>query len=462
MATLTAIRIEGGLLGPDVLDQLLAGELPGQRPADFGIAGRRGLTEEIAAIFADARALWGVFQHRLERLPENDPATTVTRDAWAIPFFGLLGFELKYNQRAYEVDRQSFAVSHRAGEADDAPPVHIVGAGQKLGVVAASGRPRLAPHSLVQEFLNRTEQVWGIVTNGATLRLLRNSTFVRRQAYVEFDLRSILEDQRFQDFAALYRLLHRTRLPRGADGGDCLLEQYYARSVEQGGRVREHLRDGVEECIRRLANGFLSHPENETLRQRVARGYAGHDPIRPEDLYRQLLKLIYRLLFLLVAEDRGLLCPDPVYREHYGIARLRRTVDQRAAFNDYDDLWQSLRVLWRILTKEELAALLQLAPLNGDLFAPVDLDDGSIANRDLLGALWHLVYYQERAAPPRRVNYAALDVEELGSVYESLLEFHPAVDLDSAGRPVFDLIKGSERKTTGSYYTPPELVAELI
>ena len=462
MATLTAIRIEGGLLGPDVLDQLLAGELPGQRPADFGITGRRGLTEEIAAIFADARALWGVFQHRLERLPENDLATTVTRDAWAIPFFGLLGFELRYNQRAYEVDGQSFAVSHRAGEADDAPPVHIVGAGQKLGVVAASGRPRLAPHSLVQEYLNRTEQVWGIVTNGATLRLLRDSTFVRRQAYVEFDLRSILEDQRFQDFAALYRLLHRTRLPRGGDNSDCLLEQYYARSIEQGGRVREHLRDGVEECIRRLANGFLSHPENETLRQRVARGYAGHDPIRPEDLYRQLLKLIYRLLFLLVAEDRGLLSPDPVYREHYGIARLRRTVDQRAAFNDYDDLWQSLRVLWRILTKEELAALLQLAPLNGDLFAPVDLDDGLITNRDLLGALWHLVYYQERAAPPRRVNYAALDVEELGSVYESLLDFHPAVDPDGAGRPVFDLIKGSERKTTGSYYTPPELVAELI
>ncbi|MGD0108745.1 MAG: hypothetical protein ABSC06_32620, partial [Rhodopila sp.] len=258
MATLTAIRIEGGLLGPDVLDQLLAGELPGQRPADFGITGRRGLTEEIAAIFADARALWGVFQHRLERLPENDLATTVTRDAWAIPFFGLLGFELRYNQRAYEVDGQSFAVSHRAGDADDAPPVHIVGAGQKLGVVAASGRPRLAPHSLVQEYLNRTEQVWGIVTNGATLRLLRDSTFVRRQAYVEFDLRSILEDQRFQDFAALYRLLHRTRLPRGGDNSDCLLEQYYARSIEQGGRVREHLRDGVEECIRRLANGFLS------------------------------------------------------------------------------------------------------------------------------------------------------------------------------------------------------------
>lgn len=57
MATFPAIRIEGGLLGPDVLDQLLAAELPGQKPADFGLDGRRKLTDEIAAVFAGARAL---------------------------------------------------------------------------------------------------------------------------------------------------------------------------------------------------------------------------------------------------------------------------------------------------------------------------------------------------------------------------------------------------------------------
>jgi hypothetical protein len=462
MATFPAIRIEGGLLGPDLLDQLVAGELVGQRPSDFGIEGRRSLIDEIAAIFADARALWGVFQHRLERLSESDAATTVTRDAWAVPFLGLLGYELRFNQRAYEVDGLTFAVSHRAGE-DDAPPVHIVGARHELGRVPASGRPRLAPHSLVQEYLNRREFVWGIVTNGVTLRLLRNSTFIRRQAYVEFDLRSILEDQRFQDFTALYRLLHRTRLPR-SEGGDCLLEQYYARSIEQGGRVRERLRDGVEKCIVQLANGFLAHADeaNDPVRQRASPGYANNDRLRPEDLYRQLLKLVYRLLFLLVAEDRGLLSPDPVYRENYGITRLRRVVNQRSAYNEYDDLWQSLRVLWRVLSDDRLATLLNLAPLNGELFEPQDLDHVTISNRDLLGALWHLTWYQEGSAPPRRVNYAALDVEELGSVYESLLEFHPAIDLDGTGRPAFALIEGSERKTTGSYYTPPELVVELI
>ncbi|MCR4415817.1 MAG: hypothetical protein NUV77_25665, partial [Thermoguttaceae bacterium] len=188
--TISSIRIEGGLLGPDILDQLLAGDLPGQRPADFGLDGKRNLTDEIAATFSDARALWGVFQNRLARLPETDTATTVTRDAWMIPFLGLLGYEPRYNARAYDVDGLTFAISHRAGlpspsgsEAggegraaegdDDAPPLHIVSARQELGRVPASGRPRLAPHSLVQEYLNRTEHLWGIVTNGLTLRLLR-------------------------------------------------------------------------------------------------------------------------------------------------------------------------------------------------------------------------------------------------------------------------------------------------
>ncbi len=473
MALTPSIRIEGGLLGPDVIEQLLSGELPGQRPADFGLQAKRNLTDEVAATFADARAMWGVFQRRLERVPETDVATSVTRDAWVIPFLGLLGYEPRFNPKAHEVDGLSFAVSHRASEADDSPPVHIVGWRQELGRVPASGKPRLAPHSLIQEYLNRTENLWGIVTNGQTLRLLRDCTFVRRQAYVEFDLPAILDQQRFQEFAALYRLLHCTRLPKGiADGDECLLEKYYSHSIEQGGRVREHLREGVERCLEILANGFLRHPANNELRERISPACADNRRITVESFYRQLLILVYRLLFLLVSEDRGLLSDSPLYRDHYGIGRLRRMLDQRATFTEHDDLWQSLRVLWLVLVKDEpqpaldnqpLASALGLPVLNGDLFAPLALDGFTLTNDDLLSAVWYLGWYQDKkSSPPRRVNYAALDVEELGSVYESLLEFHPAIDAVAAGRPVFSFVSGSERKTTGSYYTPPELVGELV
>ncbi|MGA7497895.1 MAG: hypothetical protein WBX00_14315, partial [Isosphaeraceae bacterium] len=156
MSLYQSVRIEGGLLGPDLLDQLFAGELPGQRAADFGLAAKRNLTDEIASAFTDARALWGVFQHRLERLKPDDLATKVTTDAWVVPFLGLLGYELLPIAKAHEVDGLSFPISHRAGEAAEAPPVHLVGARQELGRVPATGRPRIAPHSLVQDYLNRT------------------------------------------------------------------------------------------------------------------------------------------------------------------------------------------------------------------------------------------------------------------------------------------------------------------
>lgn len=465
MRATPAIRLEGGLFSPDILEALEQGSLKGQKPQDFGLEPRRNLTDEIAAAFADARDQWALFQRRLERLPEDDPATTATRDAWVIPFLGLLGYELAYNPKAYEVDGLTFAVSHRAsGAAVDGPPVHVVGARQELGRVAPSGRPRLSPHALVQEYLNRTEHLWGLVTNGLTLRLLRDSTFVRRQAYVEFDLTAILEEQRFGDFALLYRLLHRTRLPKALDDAEsCLLETYYTQSVEQGGRVRDKLRDGVEACLQILANGFLSHGANLELRRRVDPACTAPDRIRPEELYRQLLRLVYRFLFLLVSEERGLISPDPLYRDHYGILRLRRLLDSRAFGDDHDDLWHSLRLLWKVFRDERFAALLEVAPLNGDLFKNLDLDACALKNRDLLEAFRCLAEYRESpSAPPRRVNYAALDVEELGSVYESLLEYHPRIESEGPSRARFVLIFGSERKTTGSYYTPPELVAELV
>src|SRR6266436_4008059 len=86
MASFPSIRIEGGLLGPELLDQVIAADVPGQKPADFGLEPKRNLTDEIAAAFADSRALWGVFQNRLAKLTPEDLATSVTRDNWGVPF----------------------------------------------------------------------------------------------------------------------------------------------------------------------------------------------------------------------------------------------------------------------------------------------------------------------------------------------------------------------------------------
>ncbi len=490
MKTFPAIRIEGGLFSPELPEKLLAGELYGQSPQDFGVRTNQQLLEEIAYAFNDARNLWTMFQRRLAKLSKTDTATTLTRDAFVIPLLRLLNFEPRYNRKAYEVDGQKFPISHRDGDANYAPPIHIEGIRIDLDRRSQHRPTPFAPHSLLQEYLNRTEALWGIVTNGKTIRLLRDTTFIRRQCYVEFDVEAILTQRLFNDFIILYRLLHRSRFPEdGTPPERCLLEQYYQHSREQGGRIREHLRENVEQCIYHLANGLLKHPQNERLRQRLRLALqeqhaapsaaasttatpAAHSdlpPLSPQEFYHQLLRLVYRFLFLLVAEARNLLSSNPTYSKSYSISRFIPMVYQRRAYTDHVDLWLSLRILWHLLRtdtpqlgNQPLAALLDLPVLNGELFEPLDLENELITNAHFLDAFSHLVLYVDKESKATlRVNYSALDVEELGSVYESLLDLQPVVS-EAAHQMNFSFAAGTERKSTGSYYTPHELVSELL
>ena len=107
-------------------------------------------------------------------------------------------------------------------------------------------------------------------------------------------------------------------------------------------------------------------------------------------------------VYIALSEDRGLISPNQLYRDHYGIARLRRMLDVRAAWTDHPDLWLSLRTLFTLFQDDKLSAVLDLAPLNGELFATQTLDACTLSNRDLLASFWHLAYYQERAGAPSR------------------------------------------------------------
>ncbi len=461
----SSIRLVGSLFSPDFLEQLRnePDSLPGQKPKDFGFADERSFRDALAEAYRDALAFFSVFQARLAQLPEDDRATSLTRSVWIVPLFTVLGYDLQYNPRAYEIGGQTYAVSHRAFPAADSPPVHIAGARQELGRVDPSGRPRLSPHALVQEFLNRSDHLWGIVTNGRLLRLLRASPNLRTESYLEFDLEAIFLGERFQDFVVLYRLLHHTRLPKSlADASTCLLERYHQQSLEQGARARDRLRDGVEQAILTLGNGFLRHPANTELRTAIAQG-----ELTPARYYELLLRLVYRLLFLLVVEERGLLGGSDLYRQGYSLERLRRLAEERYLTDEHDDLWAGLCALFALLRGtgqlpdgRPLAALLDLPVLDGELFRAEPFEDWRLRNCDLLPAIDAIARIADERGTRRRVNYAALDVEELGSVYESLLDHAPLLDL-AAAEP-FRFAPGTERKSTGSYYTPPELVRELV
>ncbi|HKS74941.1 MAG TPA: hypothetical protein VJQ82_17170, partial [Terriglobales bacterium] len=465
-----AIRSEGGLIPYDLLEKIATEDAPGQKAADFGLAKGRRLSDEIQRVWSDAQDLWDIFNRRRESLPDKDPyGTTLTRERWVVPLLTdpqILGYELKFQPSGVELHGLSFPVSHWAGGGEGAPPVHIEGF--KVDLDRKGAKLRTSPRAMVQEFLNHSEaHVWGVITNGLIFRLLRDSARTARPTYLEFDLETILEGNRFNEFAIFYRLCHRSRLPKpGQEPTECLLEQYHQLSIEQGGRVREKLRNGVEDALKALGNGFLQHPANGALRAKFA---AGRLPAA--DYHRQLLRLVYRLLFLMVAEERRMIVSkgenaerhQRIYRDYYSASRLRERAEGIVEPTASSDLWLGLNRTFLLFSDTQESNPLGIPPLNGDLFsdtATKDLNDTQLHNHELLLAIRRLSVFTERGVQ-QRVNYSALDVEELGSVYESLLDFHPVIEPQPSGL-VFDLRTGSERKTTGSYYTRPELVQELI
>src|SRR5690606_38914345 len=325
--------------------------------------------------------------------------------------------------------------------------------------------------ALVQDYLNRSDCLWGVVTNGRKLRLLRDSKRFARPTYVEFDLEAMVAGNLYSEFVVLFRLAHRSRLPRGtADAHESWLERYYQQGIAEGGRVRERLSEGVHQALLTLGSGFLAHPDSAKLREAFAAGR-----MDDTEYYRQLLRLVSRLLFLMVAEERRLLLvPDHenaarqrIYTDWYSITRVRQLAERRFTGDRHSDLFEGLKQTFLLFRDEKHAAMLGLTALDGVLFGGNDcreLEAAACRNEDLLRALFHLSTFEDapegrgrakKRGVRRRVKYAGLDVEELGSVYEGLLEYHPQVDRT---RWTFALVAGSERNQTGSYNTPHALV----
>ncbi|MFH1943245.1 MAG: N-6 DNA methylase [bacterium] len=290
---------------------------------------------------------------------------------------------------------------------------------------------------------------------------MRDNLSLTRQAYVEFDLQGMMSGEIYSDFILLFMLLHQSRL-EAERPEQCWLERWVKDAQRQGTRALDQLRVGVEQAIATLGQGFLTHPANSSTRQKLQSG-----DLTTDDYYQQLLRLVYRMIFLFVAEDRNLLLPSDappetrrLYIEHYSIARIRRMAG-RLRGTRHNDIWQALRVTFAGL--ENGQPDLALDPLGGFLFSQEgisDLTDSEISNEALLTAVRQLSYTRDNKIL-RPIDYRNLGTEELGSVYESLLELHPEVSLTAS---TFELkvAAGSERKTTGSYYTPSSLINCLL
>ena len=463
-AILTAIRSEGGLLPQELLTRILGEDttLEGTRTADYHIPKGERLGEAVNRSWNRLRGLWPAFREALEERGEGDAAVGLTRERWLLPLFEELGYGRLQRAPVAEIEGKSFAISHQWQHT----PVHLVGAGVPMDrrTRGVAGAAQSAPHSLVQEYLNRSDQhLWAFVSNGRILRILRDNHSLSRQAFVEFDLEAIFSGELFSDFRLLWLVCHQSRV-EGEDPEECWLERWFTLSREEGIAALSRLRDGVHRALEALGAGFLKQPGNRVLHAALESG-----TLDRQDYYRELLRIAYRLIFLFVAEDRdALLDPaaDPKARHRYLTFYSSRRIRELAATRRgtrHSDLWQGLRLVLGKLHDGEPA--LGLPALGSFLWRADALPwtgEAELHNEDLLLALRALGYIEDgnRRLP---VNWRAVGAEELGSVYEALLELHPRVQ-QQAESSTFELVSaaGNERKETGSYYTPTSLVDALL
>lgn len=462
-----AVKTEGALLPPDLLTRIANSDadLGGFAPESYGLAPGERLSDAILQSWNRLSGVWSLFAASLESAPETETTYEAqTRKEWLIPLLHELGFDKPTVADPVVIDDRDYPIRWRSGDI----ALHLVGARVDLDRRAVfrgvpTGR---APHGMVQEFLNRSdEHLWALVTNGLRVRLLRDNSSLTRQAYCEFDLEAIFRGQEFAEFALFWLVCHASRL-EGSPQSTCWLEKWSNQAVSDGVRALEALRAGVEAAIETIGSGLLAptaHPRNVALRARLRDG-----SLSTADYQRQLLRVIYRLLFLLVAESRdALLAPDANpeaklrYRRYYSVTRL---VDlaRRQRGSHHTDLWTGLNVTFGALERDGIAAL-GLAPLGSAMWSNEFTDELNgcvLSNRSLLDAVDQLTTIDDRGAR-RRVDYRNLGSEELGGVYESLLETHAEVNVEAATFSL-SIAAGNERKTTGSYYTPTSLIRELL
>lgn len=491
-----AIRIEGGLIPADELTRLTTlvdPALTEQTETQYRISKGLKLRDEIGRDFKIALSLWKDFQALRKRSDVN--AHEVTVREFLLPLMrDVLHFADIGRCAAIEGSGRSYAIGYAAeggrvplvfaahDQPLDAPAERFGETNPDTGKVR-----RRSPYMLAQEALNASDaSLWSIVTNGLMLRILRDNPSLTRPAYVEVDLEALFTEELHPDFTAFWLLAHASRFgsPPG-EPANCVWERWRAAGQAVGVTVRTNLRYQVADALRTLGTGFLSHPANGELRAALQRLDSEAGALGRHAFFEELLRLVYRLIFLSTVEDRIdktsgqrlIFTPDASpdvqqrYLSGYSMTWLRERAVRRSQHDRHSDLWQALTITFDALAKGERHLGL---PALGGLFDADQcawLDGAQLENRWLLAAVFQLGWFRADGSLTR-VNYRDMGPEELGSVYESLLELDPQPTMlfqPASARLTFTgdedddaSNRGNARKLTGSYYTPDSLVQELI
>ena len=328
--------------------------------------------------------------------------------------------------------------------------------GLPLDARGQDGRRRATtPHDQIVRYLSTAEVVsegdirWGVLTDGGVWRLYDYRARPRATGYFEADLGEILESDDTDRLRTFYLLFRRESFEAQEGATVSFLET----ALAEGRRYEQQVAQDLSAVV------------FERAFPRLVQALAEHTQLELAELRGPALILLYRLLFVLYAEDLGLLPVNDFRYEDYGLRKpvrddiARRMADGSAFSARATNYYDHLMTLGQLIDQGDAA--IGLPPYNGGLFndaaapllANVRLPDAAFA------PIIHDLSHTETPEGRRFVNYRDMSVQQLGSIYERLLEREPVWDDD---RNVVARPNSYARKDSGSFFTPQELVDLIV
>ena len=335
---------------------------------------------------------------------------------------------------------------------------------------------------------------WGVLTNGRKWRLYGTNDY-ETQTYYEVDLPELLERGDLEAFKYFFVFFRPAAFRES--GGTTFLDEVWSESETASQELGENLQDNVFTALRVLGRGFVETNDGLDI-----------DPDDEEaldELKEQSLVFLYRLMFVLYAEARGLIHPEGQqaqddYEENFSLDELRLEIHEEIGevdegfedeFSKYSTgMWSRLEDLFRLIDEGEED--LGIPPYNGGLFDHDEhsfLTEHEVSNRYLAEVIYRLSTTQNDERRYVLADYADLDTRHLGSVYEGLLEhqfriapeqyaavaedggqvWKPATEVSVADAVetvpeggLYVVNDEGERKATGAYYTPDYVVTYIV
>ncbi len=422
--------LNGSLLSEEALERVVPDRLRGMLD-EFG---RRRAQRQLRAWHLPLRQRLG---------PACSPRTIF--DRLAVPLFSQLGYHLV----AMDAPRRA------AMSAPEPVVARLDAGGATRAVLLVTGWGQDAS-SVWREAVRHGiahGRRWCFCLTGPAIRVFDAvRTYSRR--FVEFDVAAVADNEK--TFAVFWGLL---RAGATTPDGTGLLDRAVSISEEHREAVRSSLQEGVQEALHHVHRALMA-----AVVPRQLRATRGNSQV----VFDEALQIVYRILFLLFAEARGLVPRwHPAYRDAYTIDALRVSVELVARPRG---LWEALQSISRLAHRGCRIGALRVTAFNGHLFSPHEspladalaLDDGAVRQ-----ALLSLTTRESRAGR-QRISYGDLGVEQLGGVYERLLDVEPASMVERrrapapSGRIRAKAAHSEPRKATGSFYTPRSLTEYLV